>query len=116
MQSTTNLDRVAVLGSIACIIHCLALPILAVLSPFIAAAAEAEWVHWAFAILAVLASAGVVTFAPSARAVGFLVPAVLGVAFVVVGLFVEHWGIDEAIPTVIGGSLLAYAHIRRLIG
>ena len=114
-MSTTNLDRTAAIGSIACIVHCLALPALAVTMPFLAAAAEAEWVHWAFAVLAVFASGGVIALAPSARTGSFVIPAGAGIALVVGGLFVEHIGVDVAIPTVIGGCLLAFAHIRRLL-
>ncbi len=116
MQTTTNLDRAAAIGSIACIVHCLALPILAISLPFLAAVAEAEWVHRLFTALAIAASASVIALAPSARLPGFLIPAGIGIAVIGGALFVERWGIDETLPTVIGGSLVAYAHIRRLVG
>jgi len=44
----------------------------------------------------------------------FAAPAGLGMTLVVGALFGEHWGVDETVPTVIGGVLLAAAHIRRL--
>ncbi|MEM6827548.1 MAG: MerC domain-containing protein [Pseudomonadota bacterium] len=113
-QSKTPSDSAAVLLSVLCILHCLALPVLAVSLPFLAAAAEAEWVHWAFAVLAVLASGTVALTAPGARTAGFLLPAFLGAALVIGGLFSEGFGIEETIPTVIGGVLLAGAHLRRL--
>lgn len=107
-------DRVAVALSAFCILHCLALPILAISLPFLSAMAEAEWVHWALAVLAVAASSMVALSGPNARVPGFLIPAGFGSAFIVGALFVEPYGLDEAIPTVIGGVLLATAHLRRL--
>jgi len=115
MQTTTNLDRTAAAGSILCVIHCLALPVMAVSLPFLAAIADAEWVHWAFAVLAIVASLSVVATAPSARTPGFLVPAGLGIVLVGGALFAEGFGVEETIPTLIGGILLSAAHIRRLL-
>ena len=107
-------DRVAVALSLLCIVHCVALPIVAVALPFLSVVSEAEWVHWAFALLAVLASATVVVMSPSARTPGFLFPAMMGAALVVSGLFAEGFGVEEALPTISGGILLAFAHWRRL--
>lgn len=112
--ATRATDRAAVALSLLCIAHCVALPLLVIALPFLAVAAEAEWVHWVFAVLAVLASAMVALTSARARRLGFLVPAGLGASLVVFGLFAEGFAIDEAIPTVIGGVLLAFAHWRRL--
>jgi len=110
-----NTDRAAVALSLLCIAHCMVLPVAAIALPFLAAAAEAEWVHWVFAVLAVLASGSIVLFGHGSRTAAFLVPASSGIGLVVFGLFAEQFGIDEAIPTVIGGVLLAGAHGRRLL-
>ena len=107
-------DRAAVALSLLCIVHCVALPLLAIALPVLAVVGEMEWVHWVFAILAVLASGSVALTSASARRLGFLLPAGLGASLVVFGLFAEGFEIDEAIPTVIGGVLLAFAHWRRL--
>lgn len=107
-------DRAAVALSLLCIAHCLALPALAIALPFLAAAAEAEWLHWIFAALAVLASVSVAGTNVSARVPVFLVPAGLGAALVTFGVFAENFGVDETIPTVIGGVLLTFAHGRRI--
>jgi hypothetical protein len=114
VENTRATDRAAVALSLLCIIHCVALPLVAVALPFLSVAAEAEWVHWVFASLAVLASGSVVALSSSARTPSFLLPAGSGAALVVFGLFAEGLGIEEAIPTVIGGLLLAFAHLRRL--
>jgi hypothetical protein len=100
--------------SLLCIVHCLALPVAAMALPFLAAAAEAEWVHFVFAVLAVLVSAMVVVNSPAARTLGFLMPVVTGAALVVFGLFSDALGVAEVLPTVTGGLLLAFAHGRRL--
>ncbi|MEM7781153.1 MAG: MerC domain-containing protein [Pseudomonadota bacterium] len=112
--STSGIDGAATGLSIACIIHCLILPIFAATSPFIAALAENEMVHIVVAILAVLASGSIIAMSPSARTPGFLVPACAGMALIVGALFLEEFGVDETIPTVIGGLLIAFAHGRRL--
>ena len=114
LQTSTLSDRAAVAFSVVCIIHCVALPVIAVALPFVSAIAEAEWVHWIMAVLAVLASGTVALTGQGARTLGFLVPAGIGAALVVSGLFAESIGVDEAIPTVIGGVLIAFAHLRRI--
>lgn len=111
---TPATDRAAVALSLLCIVHCVALPLVAIALPFLSAAAEAQWVHWVFASLAVLASGFVALTSPSARKPGFLIPAGIGASLVVAGLFAPGFGIEEAVPTVIGGMALAYAHWRRL--
>ncbi|MEO0871557.1 MAG: MerC domain-containing protein [Pseudomonadota bacterium] len=108
-------DRAAVGLSVLCIMHCLALPILAISLPVAATVAEAEWVHWAFAVLAVAASGSVALWGRGSRVPGFLVPAGLGAALVIGALFAEGFGVDETLPTVIGGVLIAIAHMRRLM-
>lgn len=114
MQSTAHFDRAAVTFSLACVAHCVALPVIAIALPFIAALAEAEWVHWLLTALAVFASSSVIMSSPSARTGSFLVPAICGLVLVTGALFAERLGVEETIPTVIGGVLLAVAHIRRL--
>ncbi|MEM8917242.1 MAG: MerC domain-containing protein [Pseudomonadota bacterium] len=114
MQTAFYKDGAAIALSTACIVHCLALPVLAISSPFIAVVAEAEWVHLLMAILAILASGSVVMTSPSSRVAEFLVPAGLGGLLLISGLFAERFGFDETLPTVAGGVLIAFAHIFRL--
>ena len=116
MADTNTTDRAAVALSLLCIVHCVALPVMAIALPFLAIIGEMEWVHWVFATLAVLASGTVVLTSASARAPAFLVPAGVGASLVVFGLFSEGLGLNEAIPTVVGGFSLAFAHWRRLAG
>lgn len=114
MTSTSLSDRAAIALSFGCVAHCVALPILAVLMPFLAAIAEAEWIHWTFAGLAIMASSSVPILSVSARRPAFLIPAGIGMALISFALFAEQANLDETPPTIIGGILIAFAHLRRL--
>lgn len=115
MSSTPTADRAAVALSLSCVAHCGALPVIAVSLPFVAAAAEAEWVHWVLTVLAIGTSGTVIAAAHDGRSPAFMVPALLGIGLIFSALFAENIGVDETLPTVIGGVLLAAAHIYRLI-
>lgn len=115
MENTVRSDRAATALSALCIVHCLALPVTASAAPFLAVAAEAEWVHWVFAVLAIVISASVPLRDVTARRFGFLLPAGLGIGLLATGLFAESFGADETVLTVMGGVLVAFAHIRRMI-
>lgn len=115
MKPAINSDRAATALSALCILHCLALPVLASVLPFLSFAAEAEWVHILFAMLAVIISASVPIRDVTARGLGFLAPAGFGIAFLIAGIFAEDFGADETVLTVIGGVLVAFAHIRRMV-
>lgn len=47
-----QLDLAACGLSLACLVHCLALPLAASVLPALTAAVHAEWIHWAFLALA----------------------------------------------------------------
>lgn len=115
MELTVKSDRAATALSALCIVHCLALPLVASGLPILSVVAEADWVHWVFALLAVLISASVPVRDVTARNLAFLAPAGLGIGFLIGGLFAEQLGMDETILTVIGGVLIAFAHIRRMV-
>lgn len=115
MELAIKSDRAATALSALCIVHCLALPVLASVMPFLAVIDEAEWLHWLFAGLAAIISASVPFRDVMARTPGFLVPAGLGICFLIAGLFADELGSSETVLTVIGGLLVAFAHIRRLV-
>ncbi len=115
MSSTIIADRAAVALSLSCVAHCVALPILAISLPFVASAAEAEWVHWLLTMLAIAASGTVIVTAHEARSPTFIVPAFIGICLISCALFAAHFGLDETLLTASGGVLLAVAHIYRLI-
>ncbi|WP_229954534.1 MerC domain-containing protein [Parasphingorhabdus litoris] len=114
MQSAFYKDGAAIALSAACVVHCVLLPVIAISSPFVAAVAEAEWLHWIMAVLALFASTTVVISSPSARVPTFLIPASFGAILITSGLFAERFGFAETLPTIIGGVLIASAHIYRI--
>jgi len=114
MKSTLIYDRAATVLSLSCVAHCVALPVLAVSLPFLAVAAEAEWVHWVMTVLAICVSAIVIVNARASLSPAFLVPALIGIGLIASALFADEFGVDETLPTVIGGILLAAAHIYRI--
>ncbi|WP_432200132.1 MerC domain-containing protein [Erythrobacter sp. W53] len=114
MHTAATYDRAAIALSSACVAHCVALPTLAIVLPFVGFAAEAEWVHWLLTGLAIGASGMVIVTAQNARVPSFYVPALVGVSLVSAALFAESFGVDETPLTVIGGTLLAAAHIYRI--
>lgn len=114
VQSTATYDRAAAVLSLSCVAHCVLLPVIAVSLPFVAAVSEAEWVHWMLTALSVAASAMVIGIAHDARKRSFLVPALGGIALLIGALFTEKFGFEETLPAVIGGVLLAVAHLSRL--
>ena len=114
MTTAAIYDRAAALFGLACIAHCVALPVLAVAVPFVAVFTDSQWVHWVFTVLAVAASGSVIASASDARRPAFVIPAAIGLAFIIFGVFAENFGVDETYPTVLGGTVLAAAHIYRL--
>lgn len=115
MGPTAKSDRAATALSVLCILHCLALPVIASAAPFLAAMVEADWLHIFFASLAVMISASVPLRDVTARELGFVGPAGLGIVFLIAGIFAEVFDADETILTVIGGVLVAAAHIPRMV-
>lgn len=114
MPSTVNTDRAALALSSACIAHCVALPVLSLVLPFAGTLAEIAIIHWMLAASGILTSVSVVLRARDARAPHFLVPAGLGSLPIIFGIFAEQFGARETLPTILGGLLLAAAHLGRI--
>ena len=57
-------DYIAIGLSLACLAHCLALPLAAAFLPLLSTQAEAAWVHWAFVALAAPVSAWALAWPP----------------------------------------------------
>ncbi|WGM45888.1 hypothetical protein KOAAANKH_00753 [Brevundimonas sp. NIBR10] len=104
-------DLVAISLSSLCLVHCLALPLVAGLLPLAGAWAEAPWVHWTFAAFAAPVSAWTLSRPhPRRPAWGAIGLATLGLCLLVAGAaeFPSH-ALETPI-TVSGGLLLATAH------
>lgn len=107
-------DIAAITLSGLCLVHCLALPVLAVALPILGAWAEAEWIHWLFAALAGPISLWAIWRGHSRLRWPLLGLAAAGVALLFAGAagFPDH---DyETILTVTGGLIIATAHILNL--
>lgn len=117
MSSTlTNrvLDASAITLSGLCLVHCLALPALAVALPLAGLWAEQEWVHQVFALSALPITVLAMTrpFHEGART-SFILLAGSGLALLISAAFIEGLHDLETPLTVVGALLLATAHIRR---
>lgn len=109
------LDLGAMTLSGACLVHCLALPVLAISLPVAGLWADAEWLHQVFVGLAVLASGGaMLAELQHRRGAVFIAQAALGLALLALGAFVEALHDYETVLTVAGALILALAHVWRL--
>ena len=108
------LDASALALSGLCLIHCLALPILAAVLPLAGVIAEAEWVHRAF-VLAALPISGVAIAKNRAAKGGALFPAlaIVGLSILLAAAFAEPLHDFEVVLTSLGAVILASAHLWR---
>ena len=114
LQTDAKLDFVAATLSTACLIHCLALPILVAILPLSMTWLENEWVHRLLVLIALPVSG--VAIANSLRreeGLAFPLAAVGGLALLIVAAFIEALHDYEVSVTVAGSLLLAAAHIGR---
>ena len=111
-------DRVGVFASVACLVHCLLLPVLVPLLPLLSGVVESESVHeWLLVFLTVCA---VLAFVPGYRAhrawsvVGF---GVVGVLLLAGGALAHDLpvlsGLDTPL-TILGGLVLISTHLVNL--
>ena len=109
-----RLDLFAIGLSTLCLIHCLAMPILASVLPFAAHFAESELVHKLLVLMAAPVSLWVVRTARSVDGSGLFVAAALtGLGLLFLGAFVGAGSAYEETITVAGAVLLASAHLWR---
>lgn len=113
-----TLDASAVGLSALCLVHCLALPALALILPVLGLWAQAEWVHVAFVLVAApvagLSFVDLSTRRPKSWPLAGL--AVVGLGLLVAGALELPIVPDERLLTVPGGLLLAAAHIANWRG
>lgn len=108
-----TLDLSAIGLTVLCLIHCLAAPFLALALPLLGGWAAAEWVHVLFVLIAApLALAALVDWPArcptSWRAVAM---ALVGLSFMLAGALDFPRPVWERPITLVGGLLLACAHI-----
>lgn len=105
-----GLDGLAMSLSGLCLVHCLALPVLALGLPILGIFAEAEWVHWLLVGLAAPVSMLALLGASAHRSWGLVAVALIGLCLLLAGAagWPDHdW---ETALTVAGGLVLASVH------
>jgi hypothetical protein len=111
-NSSRTGDALAIGLSGLCLVHCLALPMLASLLPLLGAWTGAHWVHWSFAVVAAPVSLWTLTrphvSGPSRAALAL---AGSGVLLLVAGASEVAGHAAEMPVTVAGSLLLAGAHL-----
>ena len=110
----SRLDRLGIMLSGLCVVHCLLGAVLVAMLGFGGEAFLAPSIHRAGLALAVLV--GLVTLGLGALRHGRMIPLAIGgsgIALMATGLAVPH-GLPEAALTVSGVALVAAAHIRNL--
>ncbi|MEO1245324.1 MAG: MerC domain-containing protein [Pseudomonadota bacterium] len=108
------LDLYAAALSTLCLIHCLALPLLATMLPLAAHFAESELAHRVLVLLAAPVSLWVVWKAWPIEGSGLFIGAALtGLGLLLLGAFVAAVEVYEEPITVAGSLLLGSAHLWR---
>jgi len=108
-ERTSPLDLAAWALSAACLGHCLALPLLYSVYPLLQTASEAEWVHWAFFVLA--APVSIAALSPKGTSGRARVLAGAGLALLAAGAAdLPSHDAGRAV-SVAGALILSLAHI-----
>ena len=108
------IDASAITLSGLCLIHCLALPLMAAFLPLAGVVAEAEWVHKAFVLAALPLSGFAIARGWNRGAgAGFILLAIGGLSLLLAAAFMEALHDYETPLTVLGALALASAHVWR---
>ena len=109
---SARMDLCAVGLSTLCVLHCVALPVLAALMPLAAQAADSELVHRVLVVAAVPVSLRVIwKTLPAAGNRLFVGAALIGLGLLLLAAFMEAVSPYEEPITIVGGSLLGLAHL-----
>lgn len=113
VSTAKMLDASAMGLSALCMVHCLALPALALVLPFLGLWARAEWVHVVFILIAapIAALAFVDLRTKRPHAWPLAIAAAFGLALMLAGALETPWSALERPLTVLGGLVLASAHL-----
>lgn len=106
-----GLDGAAIGLSGLCLVHCLALPVLAALLPLAANLSHAEWLHPLFLALAAPISVFALARSGAWRRPSMVVLAVAGLGLMAAGAFAPMAEWAEAGLTSLGGLMLAGVHL-----
>ena len=114
LKPNSAIDASAITLSTLCIIHCLALPVVAAVLPLTTVWFEQEWVHGMF-VLAALPITGYAVFASVTAREGIIFPAAAatGLCLLTGAAFFEPLHRHETVLTVTGAGVLMLAHAAR---
>jgi hypothetical protein len=114
-NENSTLDKVGIVGSGACVAHCLLIPVLAFASPSISSFLENEWIHKG--LLIALIPISLIAFLRSQKIHKKNRPVILGavgVASLILAVLLERLHIEipysEQALTTLGSILLISAH------
>ena len=110
----STVDAAAISVSSLCLVHCLALPVLAGVLPIAGAWAEAEWVHKAFVLLALpISGYAVFSINVQSRDALFVFLVTSGLTLLAASAFVEALHDVEKPLTATGALLVVAGHLWR---
>ena len=113
LKAQMNSDKMALSLSAACVIHCLFAPTLIIFAySFLSFSIESEIVHYIILMLAVPISALALTLGyRNHKVLSFLIIGIFGLSLMLFAVLLGE-GLSEKVLTVIGSSIVAYAHYK----
>ena len=113
LKAQMNSDKLAMSLSAACVIHCLFAPTLIIFAySFLSFSIESEIVHYIILILALPISVLALTLGyRNHKVLSFLITGIFGLSLMLLAVLLGE-GTSEKVLTVIGSSIVAYAHYR----
>ncbi len=113
LKAQMNSDKMAMSLSAACLIHCLFAPTLIIFAySFLSFSIESEIVHYIILILALPISVLALTLGyRNHKVLSFLITGIFGLSLMLLAVLLGE-GTSEKVLTVIGSSIVAYAHYR----
>ena len=113
LKAQMNSDKMAMSLSAACVIHCLFAPTLIIFAySFLSFSIESEIVHYIILILALPISLLALTLGyRNHKVLSFLITGIFGLSLMLLAVLLGE-GTSEKVLTVIGSSIVAYAHYR----
>tara|TARA_A100001011_G_scaffold179926_1_gene188777 strand:+ start:1084 stop:1500 length:417 start_codon:yes stop_codon:yes gene_type:complete len=113
LKAQMNSDKMAMSLSAACLIHCLFAPTLIIFAySFLSFSVESEIVHYIILILALPISVLALTLGyRNHKVLSFLITGIFGLSLMLLAVLLGE-GTSEKVLTVIGSSIVAYAHYR----
>ena len=113
LKAQMNSDKMAMSLSAACVIHCLFAPTLIIFAySFLSFSIESEIVHYIILMLALPISALALTLGyRNHKVLSFLIIGIFGLSLMLLAVLFGE-GLSEKLLTVIGSSIVAYAHYK----